>query len=155
MQRVLRDLYRRGLFLTALDEVTPVLRFHDLFREFLKTELWRRHGDEPTSPTRAPPRRKRYARALCITTSRHQWDRALALIVNWANSLMEGAIGTMALVRTDSPGGARQQSMAYLLAAAGCVGMDARAATAAAIAGLTAPNELPRRVRALFQLVMR
>ena len=38
---LLDELYRRNLFLTVVDEVTPVLRFHDLFREFLQRELER------------------------------------------------------------------------------------------------------------------
>ncbi|MBV8034350.1 LuxR C-terminal-related transcriptional regulator [Roseateles sp.] len=39
---VLDALYGRQLFLTALDEAVPVLRFHDLFRDFLGGELERR-----------------------------------------------------------------------------------------------------------------
>lgn len=39
---VLDGLYRRQLFLSALDESVPVLRFHDLFRDFLQRELERR-----------------------------------------------------------------------------------------------------------------
>jgi len=39
---VLDGLYGRQLFLTALDEAQPVLRFHDLFRDFLRGELERR-----------------------------------------------------------------------------------------------------------------
>jgi LuxR family maltose regulon positive regulatory protein len=41
-RQVLDSLYRRNLFLTAVDEMTPVLRFHDMFREFLEGELARR-----------------------------------------------------------------------------------------------------------------
>ena len=41
-RQVLESLYRRNLFLTAVDELVPVLRFHDMFREFLEAELQRR-----------------------------------------------------------------------------------------------------------------
>ncbi|HET8707571.1 MAG TPA: LuxR C-terminal-related transcriptional regulator [Pseudomonadales bacterium] len=40
---LLEILYRRNLFLTALDETLPVLRFHDLFAEFLLNQLERLH----------------------------------------------------------------------------------------------------------------
>lgn len=40
---VLEDLYRRNTFLTTLDETIPVLRFHDLFAEFLQNRLERLH----------------------------------------------------------------------------------------------------------------
>lgn len=44
-EQVLDLLYRRNLFVTATDESIPVLRFHDLFREFLSSELERCHPD--------------------------------------------------------------------------------------------------------------
>ncbi|MEQ1731250.1 MAG: AAA family ATPase [Vicinamibacterales bacterium] len=42
----LEALYRRNLFLTAIDESVPVVRFHDLFRDFLEAELAARFGAE-------------------------------------------------------------------------------------------------------------
>src|SRR5262249_603805 len=44
-RQVLESLYRRNLFLTAMDELMPVLRFHDMFREFLEAELQRRNPE--------------------------------------------------------------------------------------------------------------
>src|SRR5690606_39254986 len=38
-QAILESLYRRNLFLTATDDTVPVLRFHDLFRDFLQKQL--------------------------------------------------------------------------------------------------------------------
>lgn len=159
-QRVLRELYRRGLFLTSIDEVTPVLRFHDLFREFLKTELRRRHGDELAAlHTRAAEAERIRTRAVHHYIEAQQWERALALITELGEELLlEGAIGTLerwfeqipATVRATSP------HVAYLNGACGWLRWDwtrARRDLPPAIAGLTAPNELPRRVRALFQLV--
>jgi LuxR family maltose regulon positive regulatory protein len=43
VRAVLEDLYRRNTFLTTLDETVPVLRFHDLFAEFLQNRLERLH----------------------------------------------------------------------------------------------------------------
>ncbi len=40
-QQMLELLYRRNLFVTATDDSVPILRFHDLFREFLEAELER------------------------------------------------------------------------------------------------------------------
>ena len=62
---LLRELYRRNLFVTPIDEFTPVLRFHDLFRDFLQAAARRRYtrgGTGDTARARAqPPRRCRRA----------------------------------------------------------------------------------------------
>ena len=79
--RILDELYRRNLFITVVDESTPVLRFHDLFRDFLQGELQRRspqlirtlHAQaaqgEPVSP-----------RAVVHWLRAERWDEAAAAI---------------------------------------------------------------------------
>jgi LuxR family transcriptional regulator, maltose regulon positive regulatory protein len=91
-QQMLELLYRRNLFVTATDESMPVLRFHDLFREFLESELERcfpaqvrelheRAGRAETSLARAIAH---FVRAEC-------WQDAMRLIaINGEAMLSEG-----------------------------------------------------------------
>ena len=86
-RRVLESLYRRNLFLTALDEVTPVLRFHDLFREFLETELQQR---DPALKRALHERAARAevidSRAIYHLLAAQRWDEAMARISRRSSS---------------------------------------------------------------------
>lgn len=95
---LLDELYRRNLFLTVVDEITPVLRFHDLFREFLQREL-----DRHTSPVELRDLHARAARAESSPTrtvahwlKAEMWEVAVEAIGRCAEPLL--AEGGHALV---------------------------------------------------------
>ncbi|NCT83694.1 MAG: AAA family ATPase [Comamonadaceae bacterium] len=99
---VLDGLYGRQLFLTALDETQPVLRFHDLFRDFLRGELERRQpGLAPELHARAAAAQTqagRIDRAVPHWLAAGRWSEALAGLRRIADSLLaEG--GTQRLER--------------------------------------------------------
>ena len=95
---VLETLYRRNLFLTALDESVPVLRFHDLFAEFLQTRLAQRHpglaGSLHARAARADPVP---LRAVTHWLKAGEWDEAIALMGRCVEPLLaEGGQATVA-----------------------------------------------------------
>lgn len=94
---VLDGLYRRQLFLTALDEAVPVLRFHDLFRDFLQRELERRQpGLARALHTRAAAAEPVPARALHHLLAAQQWAGAIERLCEVAPALLaEGAHQTV------------------------------------------------------------
>ncbi|MBL8276824.1 MAG: hypothetical protein JNL93_09010 [Pelomonas sp.] len=94
---VLDGLYRRQLFLSALDEAVPVLRFHDLFRDFLLRELERREpGLAPALHTRAAAAEPTPARAVQHLLAGQQWAGAIERIGEVAPGLLaEGAHQTV------------------------------------------------------------
>jgi LuxR family maltose regulon positive regulatory protein len=159
-RQVLDALYRRNLFLTALDETTPVLRFHDLFREFLETELSRR------DPVLKRELHQRAARATCIDSrsiyhllAAERWDQAVQKIAAAGEErLAHGGVATVTrwigaipeAVRTGDP------ELAYLRGTCAWFHWDwptAKRDLALAVDGLTAPGRNAQRVRALFHLV--
>jgi LuxR family maltose regulon positive regulatory protein len=104
---LLERLYRRNLFLTAIDETVPVLRFHDLFRTFLERELERR------DPVRMQELHERAARSSTSNPRAiHHWLKAgrwqhaidaivadgeprlvaggIAMVENWIQRVPEG-----------------------------------------------------------------
>jgi LuxR family transcriptional regulator, maltose regulon positive regulatory protein len=90
-------LYRRHLFLSALDDGGSTLRFHDLFRDFLANELERR------DPLRVAELHRRAAgaepllpRAVMHWLKAQAWDEALALMVRGAKPLL--AVGSHAML---------------------------------------------------------
>lgn len=95
--QVLESLYRRQLFLSALDEAVPVLRFHDLFRDFLQRELERREpGLAPALHARAAAVEPVTARAVQHLLAAQRWDGAIARILQAAPGLLaEGAHQTV------------------------------------------------------------
>lgn len=97
-QQLLDDLYRRDLFLTVLDEVTPVLRFHDLFREFLQRELERQVSPEEVRNLHAIAAQAETVptRAVAHWLKAARWDVAVAAIERCAEPLL--AEGGHALV---------------------------------------------------------
>lgn len=157
---VLEDLYRRNLFLTVLDEATPVLRFHDLFREFLEAELARRLPDElPALHERAAASEPVPARAVHHWLKAGRWQEAMRLILVLGEKLLvQGAVTTVDRWLDQVPEAVRaaEPHAAYLRGTCAWLRWDwarARPELARAVAGLTEPAELPQRVRASFQLV--
>jgi LuxR family maltose regulon positive regulatory protein len=89
---VLETLFGRQLFLSALDEAVPVLRFHDLFRDFLRGELERRepglaaglHARAATAEMAAG----RTERAVPHWLAAQRWAEALAALRQMADGLL-------------------------------------------------------------------
>jgi LuxR family maltose regulon positive regulatory protein len=87
---MLRALYRYDLFVTAVDGTIPVLRLHDLFRDFLQARL------TATAPDRLRLIHERAARAEpslpraighCLAAA--QWSQALQLMARHSDVLRE------------------------------------------------------------------
>lgn len=157
---VLEDLYRRNLFLTAVDETAPVLRFHDLFRDFLESELARRMPDELHALHERAARAERSpARSVHHSLAAGCWDEAIRRILEAGESLLaDGAVATVERWIAQLPESARAASprLAYLAGTSAWMRWDwarARRELTLAVEGLTAPEEARRRVRAMFQLV--
>lgn len=86
---VLDDLFGRQLFLSALDERVPVLRFHDLFRDFLRGELERREpGHAADLHARAAAAETRAERAVPHWLAAGRWSEALAALRQMADGLL-------------------------------------------------------------------
>jgi len=89
---VLDALFGRQLFLSALDEAVPVLRFHDLFRDFLRGELERRepglaaqlHARAAEAETQAG----HVERAVPHWLAAGRWSEALAALRQMADGLL-------------------------------------------------------------------
>ncbi|HEU5135796.1 MAG TPA: LuxR C-terminal-related transcriptional regulator [Steroidobacteraceae bacterium] len=94
----LEELYRRHLFLSVIDDVTPVLRFHDLFREFLQRELERLVTGQELRELHARAARAESAptRAISHWLKAAMWDVAVEAIESCAEPLL--AEGGQALV---------------------------------------------------------
>jgi LuxR family transcriptional regulator, maltose regulon positive regulatory protein len=88
--RALLDaLFRRQLFLSALDDAVPVLRFHDLFRDFLRGELERREpGLAAELHARAAAAETRAERAVPHWLAAGRWPEALAALRQMADGLL-------------------------------------------------------------------
>lgn len=86
---VLDGLYRRQLFLIALDEAVPVLRFHDLFRDFLLRELDQRQpGLAMELHARAARAEPLPLRAVPHLLAGQRWDEAVQRILQAAPALL-------------------------------------------------------------------
>lgn len=86
---VLDALYGRQLFLSALDETVPVLRLHDLFRDFLRGELDRRQpGIAPELHARAAAAEAQPDRAVQHWLAAARWPEALAGLRRIAGQLL-------------------------------------------------------------------
>jgi LuxR family maltose regulon positive regulatory protein len=89
---VLDALLGRQLFLTVLDEATPMLRLHDLFRDFLNDELQRREpGLAASLHARAAAAETQAERAVPHWLAAGRWSEALAALRQMADGLL--AIG--------------------------------------------------------------
>ncbi|WP_326543374.1 LuxR C-terminal-related transcriptional regulator [Pseudorhodoferax sp.] len=86
---VLDALFGRQLFLTVLDEAVPVLRLHDLFRDFLRDELERREpGLAAGLHARAAAAEVRAERAVPHWLAAGRWSEALAALRQMADGLL-------------------------------------------------------------------
>ncbi len=157
---LLRDISRRNLFVTTIDERAPVLRFHDLFRDFLQSELTRRFPNEvPALHIRAAQAERVPTRSVGHYLQAQQWQAALDSITAQGEQLIaEGAVGTIERWFEQIPADVRAASpqVAFLNGTCAWLRWDwlrAKRELPPAIVGLTAPQELPRRVRSLFQLI--
>jgi len=75
--RLMGELERRGLFVSALDDAELTLRLHDLVRDFLDDELERRHPDElPALLRRAAEQEPDLIRAVGWLARAGDWDEA-------------------------------------------------------------------------------
>lgn len=94
---VLEALYRRRLFLTTLDDTQPVLRLHDLFLDFLRSELARRHpGRVASLHARAAVAETAAPRAVAHWLQAGRWQEALTTMQAAAEPLL--ATGASALI---------------------------------------------------------
>ncbi|MBP6899977.1 MAG: AAA family ATPase [Burkholderiaceae bacterium] len=88
-RRVLEALYRRHLFLSALDDALPVLRFHDLFLDFLRSELQRQAPEQlALLHARAAQAEPQAQRAVGHWLQAGAWDPALAAMLVSAGELL-------------------------------------------------------------------
>lgn len=86
---VLDDLFGRQLFLSVLDDAMPVLRFHDLFRDFLRGELERRQPGLATQlHARAAAAEATAERAVPHWLASGRWSEALSALRQMADGLL-------------------------------------------------------------------
>ncbi|HVF16911.1 MAG TPA: LuxR C-terminal-related transcriptional regulator [Steroidobacteraceae bacterium] len=157
---VLEALYRRNLFLTAIDEFVPILRFHDLFRDFLEAELARRDPalkrelHEKAASVEAVA-----SRAIYHLLVAERWDEAMKRIAQAGEErLTHGAIATVERWIDTIPADIRAGNpvIAYLRGSCAWYRWDwlrAKDELTRAVEGLTAPEHREKRVRAMLNLV--
>jgi LuxR family transcriptional regulator, maltose regulon positive regulatory protein len=156
-KQVLESLYRRNLFLTITDETAPVLRFHDLFREFLQNELERRHPQLVLQlHERAGRAEPSLPRAIAHLLKAQRWDEAMELIAAHGEAmLMSGDHSALERWIDQIPEGARSSNaqMSYLRGVCAWLRWDwprTKRELQPAIAGLAAAQFAPLRIRAMF-----
>jgi LuxR family maltose regulon positive regulatory protein len=157
---VLDVLYRRNLFLTAIDEFVPILRFHDLFRDFLEAELARR---DPVLKRQLHERAAGVetvaSRAIYHLLVAERWDEAMKRIAQAGEErLAHGAIATVERWIDTIPADVRVKNpmIAYLRGICAWYRWDwlrAKEELARAVDGLTAPEQRDKRTRAVLNLV--
>jgi LuxR family maltose regulon positive regulatory protein len=157
---VLETLYRRNLFLTAIDEFVPILRFHDLFRDFLETELARRDPAlKRELHERAASAESVASRAIYHLLVAERWDEAMTCIAKAGEErLAHGAISTVERWIDAIPPAVRinHPMIAFLRGSCAWYRWDwprAKEELQRAVDGLTAPEHREKRVRALLNLV--
>ncbi|HKE94670.1 MAG TPA: LuxR C-terminal-related transcriptional regulator [Povalibacter sp.] len=159
-RQVLESLYRRNLFLTAIDEMAPVLRFHDLFREFLEAELARRDPQlkRELHELTAQAERMR-SRAIYHLLAAQRWDEAMERIADAApERLAHGGIATVERWIDAIPDEVRAGNavISYLRGTCAWFRLDwprTRRELTVAVDGLTAPEHNTERVSAMFHLI--
>jgi LuxR family maltose regulon positive regulatory protein len=156
-KHILESLYRRNLFLTIIDEATPVLRFHDLFREFLQNELERRHPELiATLHERAGRAEQSLPRAIAHFLKAQRWPEAMELIAARGEAMLaSGDHATLERWIDQLPDAARADNaqIAYLRGVCAWLRWDwprTKRELRPAIAGLTAPQYAQLRIRAMF-----
>jgi LuxR family maltose regulon positive regulatory protein len=157
---VLDTLYRRNLFLTAIDELVPILRFHDLFRDFLEAELGRRDPAlKRELHERAAGVETVASRAIYHLLVAERWDEAMKRIAQAGEErLAHGAIATVERWIDTIPPAVRANHpmIAFLRGTCAWYRWDwlrAREELTRAVDGLTAPEQREKRIRALLNLV--
>lgn len=157
---VLESLYRRNLFLTAIDEMTPVLRFHDLFREFLEAELQRRNPElKRELHERTAKAERTRSRAIYHLLAAQRWDEAMERIVEAAGErLAHGGIATVERWIDAIPENVRAGNamISYLRGTCAWFRWEwarARRELIPAVDGLTAPEHSAERITGLFHLI--
>lgn len=158
--QMLKLLYRRNLFVTALDESRTVLRFHDVFREFLQNEL------ERTAPERVAELHERAGhvesslpRAMAHFVRAGSWHRAMQLIAAHGEALLaagDHAVLEQWLERVPESLRRREPRLCYLRGACAWLEWDwlrARDELEQAIAGFADDPSEPLTTRAMFLLV--
>ncbi|MFL6617401.1 MAG: LuxR C-terminal-related transcriptional regulator [Povalibacter sp.] len=159
-RQVLESLYRRNLFLTAIDEMTPVLRFHDLFREFLEAELTRRDPQlKKELHERTAKAERMRSRAIYHLLAAQRWDEAMHRITEAGpERLAHGGIATVERWIDGIPEHVRASNpmISYLRGTCAWFRWDwsrAKRELIPAVEGLTAPEHSAERVTALFHLI--
>ncbi|MGH8174808.1 MAG: LuxR C-terminal-related transcriptional regulator [Steroidobacter sp.] len=159
-RQVLESLYRRNLFLTAVDEITPVLRFHDLFREFLETELARRDPAlKRELHEQAAGAESIDSRVIYHLLAAQRWDEAMTRIVRAGEErVAHGGVATVERWIHSIPEHVRagNPALAYLHGTCAWFHWNwplARRELTLAVDGLTGAEQNPQRVRAIFHLV--
>ena len=156
-KQVLESLYRRNLFLTITDEATPVLRFHDLFRDFLQSELERRRPAlVQTLHERAGRAEDSLPRAIGHFLKARRWTEAMELIAARGEAMLSsGDHSTLERWIDQLPESARADNaqISYLRGVCAWLRWDwprTKRELKPAIAGLTAPQYAALRIRAMF-----
>jgi LuxR family maltose regulon positive regulatory protein len=85
---LLRAVLDRDLFVTVLDGAAPVLRFHDLFRDFLRAQLATDGPRLRDLHLRAAQAEPGYARAIGHWIAAGEWEAALARLFDEADALL-------------------------------------------------------------------
>jgi LuxR family maltose regulon positive regulatory protein len=156
-KQILELLYRRNLFLTITDEQTPVLRFHDLFREFLQSELERRHSHLVQElHERAGRAEESLPRAIAHFLKSQRWNDAMELMAARGESMLaSGDHSTLERWIDQVPLTARSGNavMSYLRGVCAWLRWDwprTKRELEPAIAGLVEPQYAQLRIRAMF-----
>jgi len=160
VREILQDLYRRNLFLTAVDEFAPVLRFHDLFRDFLREEL-EKQGAEFVRQLheRAGHAETCASRGIGHLLSAQCWDEAITRISRSGEiMLIEGGHATLERWIDAIPDNVRSEhgSMLYLRGICAWLRWDwprAKKEFSAAMTRLRTADEAQRRLRCMFMYV--
>jgi LuxR family transcriptional regulator, maltose regulon positive regulatory protein len=154
---VLESLDRRNLFVTTADESVTVLRFHDLFREFLLSELERRHPQLVQElHERAGRAEESLPRAVAHLLKANRWNEAMDLIAARGEAMLRfGDHSTLERWIDQIPAVARADNaqISYLRGVCAWLRWDwprTKRELQAAIAGLTAPQFEQLRIRAMF-----
>lgn len=159
-QQVLEALYRRNLFLTAIDEQTPVLRFHDLFRDFLNGELMRQSPDVVRELHAKAGRVERSSsRAIAHFLEAELWGEAMSYIDGCGEALLiEGGHATLERWIDRIPLDFRRShaGITYLRGICAWLKWDwprAKREFASALSGLDDADEYGRKQRCMFMYV--
>jgi LuxR family maltose regulon positive regulatory protein len=93
---VLSSLAKQSLFLTAIDEVQPVLRLHDLYAAFLRHKLEQRGEDAVRALHARAAAAEQPTRAVEHWLAAHAWQEALRQMAGLAPMLLaEGGAATL------------------------------------------------------------